>query len=437
MSVRLRRLQAEYERITQLFEKHERIRIVETYGNPPERYVVEYRLRGLVEEKGEIKERIVHRAQIVLGRNYPNELPRCNMLTPVFHPNIDHLRICTEDIGAAGKTIDQVITFIGEMIAFQTYNVKSPLNGDAARWTIEHMNELPLERVDLLPKATVRAPSRLPAVEPLPPQPSPYQSPSQPLPPPSSSPYQTAQPASPYQTAQPYQSSQPYQTSQPAPPTVFMAGANTGQTTPLQTPQTTTPLAPLEKCVNCGQSVPASQLESCVGNHRVCADCALSCQNCQQTICVLCYLRTCANCKSLVCTDCQITCDTSAHPICTDCSFPCEHCRKSVCVLCNLQNCTDCKALVCPDCLVNCNACGRPFCSSDIMQCKVCQNLKCSDCLVKCARCGGLSCVAHINAAGLCSGCATMVANPSDAESDPQTASKLFDSPVEILDLDE
>ncbi|MCA1557739.1 MAG: ubiquitin-conjugating enzyme E2 [Acidobacteria bacterium] len=159
MSVRLRRLQAEYNRVAQLFAGHERISIVETYGNPPDRYIIEYRLKGLVEEKGEITERAVHRAQIVLGRNYPNELPRCNMLTPVFHPNIDHLRICTEDIGAAGKTIDQVITFIGEMIAFQTYNVKSPLNGDAARWTIEHLDKLPLERIDLIPKESVRPPT--------------------------------------------------------------------------------------------------------------------------------------------------------------------------------------------------------------------------------------------------------------------------------------
>src|SRR4051812_42075484 len=108
MNVRLRRLQAEYARLQYIFEGHERIRIVEAAGQPPEKYVIEYRVKGLVEEKNAvIVEREVHRAEISLGPLYPREMPRCVMLTPVFPPNIDHLAICTEDIGAAGQWLDQ------------------------------------------------------------------------------------------------------------------------------------------------------------------------------------------------------------------------------------------------------------------------------------------------------------------------------------------
>jgi ubiquitin-protein ligase len=152
VSIRLRRLQAEYERLTSLFSDHERIRIAEAIGDPPDRYVIEYRVKGLVEENGEIKSRETHRAQITLGHNYPRERPRCVMLTPVFHPNIDHLAICTEDIGAAGQTLDQTIVFIGAMLAYQAYNLQSPRNGDAARWTDEHRDRLPLEGTDLMPR---------------------------------------------------------------------------------------------------------------------------------------------------------------------------------------------------------------------------------------------------------------------------------------------
>src|SRR5918911_4132952 len=151
MSVRLLRLQAEHERLVRLFADHERIRIVESVGSPPERYVIEYNMRGLVEDKGELKEQNVHRAQIALGPNYPRERPRCVMLTPVFHPNIDHLAICTEDIGSADQTLDQSIVFIGEMITYQAFNLQSPRNGDAARWTAEHLEDLPLEGMDLVP----------------------------------------------------------------------------------------------------------------------------------------------------------------------------------------------------------------------------------------------------------------------------------------------
>jgi len=78
------------------------------------------------------------------------------MLTPVFHPNIDHLAICTEDIGAAGQTIDQLIVFIGEMICYQAYNVQSPRNGEAAKWAREHAAEFPLENTDLTPAALMK-----------------------------------------------------------------------------------------------------------------------------------------------------------------------------------------------------------------------------------------------------------------------------------------
>jgi ubiquitin-protein ligase len=151
MSVRLRRLQAEYERLRLLFEGHPRIRIVETAGDPPDRYTIEYRLKGLVQEKDGIHVREVHRAKIMLGPNFPKEMPQCVMLTSVFHPNIDHLAICTEDIGAAGQTVDQLITFIGEMITYQAYNIQSPRNGEAAQWAREHAAEFPLERVNLTP----------------------------------------------------------------------------------------------------------------------------------------------------------------------------------------------------------------------------------------------------------------------------------------------
>jgi ubiquitin-protein ligase len=151
MNVRLRRLVSEYARLQLVFEGHDRIGIVETIGRPPEKYLIEYQLKGLVEENNEICERNTHRAEITLGPGYPREMPRCVMLTPVFHPNIDHLAICTEDIGSAGQTLDQTIIFIGQMICFQAYNLQSPRNGDAARWTSEHLEELPLENVDLVP----------------------------------------------------------------------------------------------------------------------------------------------------------------------------------------------------------------------------------------------------------------------------------------------
>jgi ubiquitin-protein ligase len=163
MSVRLRRLQAEYERLQVLFEEHPRIRIVAALGRPPDKYIVEYQVKGLVEENGKIQGRALHRAEITLGPSYPREMPRCVMLTPIFHPNIDYLAICTEDIGSAGQTLDQTILFIGEMISFQAYNLQSPRNGDAARWTQENQERLPLEKIDLTPALLLQGGTQLDA----------------------------------------------------------------------------------------------------------------------------------------------------------------------------------------------------------------------------------------------------------------------------------
>lgn len=153
MSVRLRRLYAEHERLKLLFADHPRIRVAEAFGDPPDRYVIEYRMRGMTETKEGVRESHLHRIQITLGPNYPNEMPACSVIgAPVFHPNIDHLAVCTADVSSASRTLDQTIVFIGELITFQAYNLQSPRNGEAKKWTEENLNLLPLERVELLPR---------------------------------------------------------------------------------------------------------------------------------------------------------------------------------------------------------------------------------------------------------------------------------------------
>ena len=74
----------------------------------------------------------VHRAEIFLPKDYPHRPPYCRMVTPVFHPNIDPQKICIGDHWSAGQRLAELIVRIGEMITYQSYNVKSPLNAEAA-----------------------------------------------------------------------------------------------------------------------------------------------------------------------------------------------------------------------------------------------------------------------------------------------------------------
>jgi predicted Zn finger-like uncharacterized protein len=74
------------------------------------------------------------------------------MLSPVFHPNIAPHAICVGDHWGAGESLESLIIRIGEMLAYQSYNVKSPLNGEAARWVEENKHRVPLDPVSLLPE---------------------------------------------------------------------------------------------------------------------------------------------------------------------------------------------------------------------------------------------------------------------------------------------
>jgi predicted Zn finger-like uncharacterized protein len=74
------------------------------------------------------------------------------MLSPVFHPNIAPHAICVGDHWGAGESLESIIIRIGEMLAYQSYNVKSPLNGEAARWVEENKHRVPLDRVSMLPE---------------------------------------------------------------------------------------------------------------------------------------------------------------------------------------------------------------------------------------------------------------------------------------------
>jgi len=149
MSVRLRRLQADYEAVRRLVHLHPRIAIEGVIGQPPERYRLKLRVQS-VRERGEtIEPAFEHRLEITLPLGYPRDAPLFRMLTPVFHPNIAPHAVCIGDHWAAGESLDQLIQRVTEMLAFQSYNVKSPLNGRAAQWVEENLDKLPIDRGDL------------------------------------------------------------------------------------------------------------------------------------------------------------------------------------------------------------------------------------------------------------------------------------------------
>ncbi len=147
---RLRRLRADFQQVQHVFGEHPHIRFVAAEGDPPEKYTFEFHVRSLVPAANDqTMMGEVHRAEVFLPLDYPRRPPFCRMITPVWHPNIDPQKICIGDHWSAGQSLAQLVVRIAEMLCYQSYNVKSPLNAKAAAWAEQNALQFPLERIDL------------------------------------------------------------------------------------------------------------------------------------------------------------------------------------------------------------------------------------------------------------------------------------------------
>ncbi|MCL4177635.1 MAG: hypothetical protein KJ072_07785 [Verrucomicrobia bacterium] len=150
MQARLRRLTADYEKVLAVFSQHPHIQLLTAEGTPPEKYTFSFTVAGLIPASGDaVEPGAEHRAEVFLPLDYPRRPPFCRMITPVFHPNIDPQKVCLGDHWSAGQSLAQMVVRIGEMICYQSYNLKSPLNAQAAAWAEQHLAQLPLQHTDL------------------------------------------------------------------------------------------------------------------------------------------------------------------------------------------------------------------------------------------------------------------------------------------------
>lgn len=121
-------------------------------GIAPAKYLVLYFCSGLERaEDGTIREVTQHAMEVIYGWHYPGERPHFIWLTPIWHPNFRGAYICIEGRPfAAGLTLAQIVPEVGRMIQYQNYNIKDPLNRDAADWAHERDHLFPVDERDIL-----------------------------------------------------------------------------------------------------------------------------------------------------------------------------------------------------------------------------------------------------------------------------------------------
>jgi ubiquitin-protein ligase len=150
--MRTRRLMADASAMTTAFTNSPSIKVQPLTGDPPETYRVQYTIKSLQRaEDGHPIPRDQHEMEIQLTSEYPRISPKCRMLTPIFHPNIDPATICVGDHWTAGEQLPDLVIRIAQMIAYQEYNIRSPLDAEAAMWADLNAKELPIDSRDLHP----------------------------------------------------------------------------------------------------------------------------------------------------------------------------------------------------------------------------------------------------------------------------------------------
>jgi hypothetical protein len=70
------------------------------------------------------------------------------MLSRIFHPNISADRIDIKEQWTPETSCAGLVIKICQMIVFQRYSIKAPLNKEAAQWAVENKKMLPLSAVD-------------------------------------------------------------------------------------------------------------------------------------------------------------------------------------------------------------------------------------------------------------------------------------------------
>ena len=166
-SPRMRRLQRDYELMQELASRTDMITFVAQSPRPSlpaERYIVTYACKSIanVDRQGNPIYGSRHQVEVYLHNQYPQRWPGMKWLTPIWHPNINHLNgsVCIDAAWwTASRSLDRLVIMLGEMLQYKNFHddpTKPPFPWDpeAARWCREyrktHPHAFPVDRRELM-----------------------------------------------------------------------------------------------------------------------------------------------------------------------------------------------------------------------------------------------------------------------------------------------
>jgi ubiquitin-protein ligase len=157
---RVRRLKADGEALKMLKENSTIVEY-QAFGDPPERYLVTFKGKGLLRksEADAVEIAEVHRVEIRLGIDYPRSRPDLQWLTSIYHPNISAVgAVClggysTNWVPSLG--LAELCEMLWDMVRYANYDPKSAYNYAAGRWSeTQTQFDFPLDTRNLRDRMT-------------------------------------------------------------------------------------------------------------------------------------------------------------------------------------------------------------------------------------------------------------------------------------------
>jgi ubiquitin-protein ligase len=142
-----KRLDNDYRELRNAFAGEDLVDIRAVGTAPFRKYMIVYKVPSLrLNSTGQpirVEQTVV---EITLPMGYPKVPPVAKTVAGdvVFHPNFSASKICLMDHWAPSVQLSDLVREIGTMLQWEKYNIRSPLNAEAAEWSQRHQNELPL-----------------------------------------------------------------------------------------------------------------------------------------------------------------------------------------------------------------------------------------------------------------------------------------------------
>lgn len=142
-------LSADFEQVKKQLSRYPNIIIIETEGDPPDRYDIEYNVKGYkTSDDGTVSPANSHKIRITLPFGYPHFSPIIKPLTPIFHPDIDPDAIRIADFWQDNKSLGELILHVGKMICGICYQKEEPFNQEALEWFEKRQDWLPFDTLE-------------------------------------------------------------------------------------------------------------------------------------------------------------------------------------------------------------------------------------------------------------------------------------------------